>query len=110
MFISEAFAQSATAASPASSLMSFLPLIGMFAIMYFLMYFLMIRPQMKRQKEHKALVDGLSRGNEVVLSSGLMGKITKVGESVVSVEIAHGVEVQVQRHSVANVLPNGSIK
>ncbi|TXH42320.1 MAG: preprotein translocase subunit YajC [Burkholderiaceae bacterium] len=106
MFISEAFAQSATAASPASSLMSFLPLIGMFAIMYFLM----IRPQMKRQKEHKALVDGLSRGNEVVLSSGLMGKITKVGESVVSVEIAHGVEVQVQRHSVANVLPNGSIK
>ena len=106
MFISEAFAQSATAASPASSLMSFLPLIGMFAIMYFLM----IRPQMKRQKEHKALVDGLSRGNEVVLSSGLMGKITMVGESVVSVEIAHGVEVQVQRHSVANVLPNGSIK
>ena len=106
MFISEAFAQSATAASPASSLMSFLPLIGMFAIMYFRM----IRPQMKRQKEHKALVDGLSRGNEVVLSSGLMGKITKVGESVVSVEIAHGVEVQVQRHSVANVLPNGSIK
>jgi preprotein translocase subunit YajC len=106
VFISEAFAQSATAASPASSLMSFLPLIGMFAIMYFLM----IRPQMKRQKEHKALVDGLSRGNEVVLSSGLMGKITKVGESVVSVEIAHGVEVQVQRHSVANVLPNGSIK
>ena len=106
MFISEAFAQSATAASPASSLMSFLPLIGMVAILYFLT----IRPQMKRQKEHKALVDGLSRGNEVVLSSGLMGKITKVGESVVSVEIAHGDEVQVQRHSVANVLPNGSIK
>lgn len=106
MFISEAFAQSATAASPASSLMSFLPLIGMFAIMYFLM----IRPQMKRQKEHKALIDSLARGNEVVLNSGLLGKITKVNESIVTVEIAHGVEVQVQRHAVAQVLPTGSFK
>ena len=109
VFISEAFAQAAPAAasdSPFGSLGSMLPLVLMFVVLYFVM----IRPQMKRQKESKAMIDALAKGDEVVTSGGMIGKITKIGESFLSVEIAAGVEIQVQRGAVVQVLPKGSVK
>lgn len=108
MFISEAFAQTAPAAAPstASSLMSFLPLVLMFVVLYFIM----IRPQMKRQKEHKAMIDALAKGDEVVIGGGILGRVAKLGESYVHVEVAGGVEIQVQRSSVVQVLPKGTFK
>jgi preprotein translocase subunit YajC len=109
MFISSAYAQTAPAAAQGgleSSLMSLLPLILMFVVLYFIM----IRPQMKRQKEHKAMVDALAKGEEVVTAGGLYGKISRVGESNLHIEVAEGVEVMVQRQAVTQVLPKGSIK
>ena len=109
VFISEAFAQAAPAAaadSPFGSLGSMLPLVLMFVVLYFVM----IRPQMKRQKEAKAMVDALAKGDEVVTTGGMIGKITKIGESFLSVEIATGVEIQVQRGAIVQVLPKGSVK
>jgi preprotein translocase subunit YajC len=107
VFISNAFAQ-APAAAPAggSSLMSMLPLVLMFVVLYFVM----IRPQMKKQKEHKAMIDAIAKGDEVVTSGGLLGKITKVGDIYLSVEVANGVEVQCQRGAVIQVLPKGTVK
>lgn len=108
MFISEAFAQTTGAASTgaASSLMTFLPLVLMFVVLYFIM----IRPQMKRQKEHKAMIDALAKGDEVVIGGGVLGRVTKVGDQFVHVEVAAGTEVQVQRHAVTQVLPKGTVK
>ena len=107
MFISNAFAQ-APAAAPAggSSLMSMLPLVLMFVVLYFVM----IRPQMKKQKEHKAMIDAIAKGDEVVTNGGLLGKITKVGDIYLSLEVANGVEVQCQRGAVIQVLPKGTVK
>ena len=79
-------------------------IIAMFAVLYFLM----IRPQMKRAKEHKAMVEALQKGDEVVTAGGLLGKITRVGDSYVSVEVASNVEIQVQRAAVQTVLPEGN--
>jgi preprotein translocase subunit YajC len=70
----------------------------------------MIRPQMKRQKEHKAMLDALAKGDEVVTAGGVLGRITKMGDSIVHVEVASGIELQVQRASVAQVLPKGTLK
>lgn len=107
MFISDAFAQaSGAAAGGESSLISLLPLVLMFVVLYFVM----IRPQMKRQKEHRAMIEALAKGDEVVTSGGMVGKVTKLGESYLSLEIAEGVEVQVQRPSVVTVLPKGTVK
>jgi len=108
VLISEAFAQAPAAAAQTggSSLMSMLPLVLMFVVLYFIM----IRPQMKRQKEHKAMLEALAKGDEVVIAGGLLGKVSKLGESFVSVEVASGVEVQCQRSAVVQVLPKGSIK
>lgn len=109
MFISSAFAQTAPAAAGGdtqSTLMSILPLILMFVVLYFVM----IRPQMKKQKEQRAMIDALAKGDEVVTAGGLLGKISKLGESNLGLEIANGVEVQVQRTAVVQVLPKGSIK
>jgi preprotein translocase subunit YajC len=110
VFISEAFAQAAPAAtasdSPFGSLGTMLPLVLMFVVLYFVM----IRPQMKRQKEHKTMIEALAKGDEVVTSGGLLGKISKIGESFLSVEIANGVEIQVQRTAVVQVLPKGTVK
>lgn len=107
MFISTAYAQTAAGAGDVgSSLMSFLPLVLMFGVLYFVM----IRPQMKRQKEHKAMVEALAKGDEVVTAGGLLGKVTKAGESYLSVEVADGVEVQIQRTAVNQVLPKGTVK
>jgi preprotein translocase subunit YajC len=102
-FISSAHAQDA--AQP-GGLMSFLPLIIIFVIFYFLL----IRPQMKRAKEHKKLVAELGNGDEVVTNGGLLGRITHVGESFVTVELAENVQIKVQKHAVASVMPKGTIK
>jgi len=108
VFISSAFAQTAPAAGGdmQSSLMSMLPLVLMFVVLYFVM----IRPQMKKQKEHRAMVDALAKGDEVVTSGGMLGRVSKIGDTFIGVEIANGVEVQMQRSAVAQVLPKGSIK
>ncbi|MBT9492260.1 MAG: preprotein translocase subunit YajC [Paucibacter sp.] len=108
MFISNAFAQVAPAAtgSTESSLLSMLPLVLMFVVLYFVM----IRPQMKRQKEHKAMIEAIAKGDEVVTTGGMLGKITKLGESIISIEVAAGVELQVQRGAVVQVLPKGTVK
>ena len=106
MFISQAFAQAAPAAtgSTESSLLSLLPLVLMFVVLYFIM----IRPQMKRSKEHKALIEALAKGDEVITSGGMIGRIAKLGESYMHIEVAGGVEVQVQRSAVVQVLPKGT--
>jgi len=106
VLISSAFAQTAAGGDAPSALMSFLPLVLMFGVLYLVM----IRPQMKRQKEHKAMVEALAKGDEVVTAGGLLGKVTKAGESYLSVEVADGVEVQIQRTAVNQVLPKGTVK
>jgi len=86
--------------------MSMLPLVLMFVVLYFVM----IRPQMKKQKEHKAMIDAVAKGDEVVTAGGVLGKISKVGDSYLGLEVANGVEIQIQRSAVVQVLPKGSIK
>lgn len=105
-FISNAFAQGATAGGAESQLMSFLPLILMFAVLYFIM----IRPQMKRQKEHRNMLSAMAKGDEVVTNGGIVGKITKVSDAYVGVEIAEGTEITIQKASVTTILPKGTIK
>jgi preprotein translocase subunit YajC len=110
MFISSAFAQTAPAAAAGgdmqSTLMSMLPLLLMFAVLYFVM----IRPQMKKQKEHRAMIDALAKGDEVVTAGGLLGKVSKISDSNIGLEISAGVEVQMQRSAVVQVLPKGTLK
>ena len=103
-FISNAFAQGAGGAQ--SNLMSFLPLILMFAVLYFIM----IRPQMKRQKEHRNMLAAMAKGDEVITSGGIVGKVTKVSDAYVGVEVADGTEITVQKSSVSTILPKGTIK
>ncbi|HEV2610470.1 MAG TPA: preprotein translocase subunit YajC [Noviherbaspirillum sp.] len=86
--------------------MSFLPIILMFVVLYFLM----IRPQMKRQKEQKAMMDALTKGDEVVTAGGILGRVTKVTDAYVTLEIANGTEVVIQKIAVATLLPKGTIK
>lgn len=104
MFISNAYAQ--TAGGLEGGLMSFLPIILMFVVLYFLM----IRPQMKRQKEQKAMMDALAKGDEVVTAGGILGKVVKVADAYVTLEIADGTEVIAQKAAVATLLPKGTIK
>ncbi|WP_303787103.1 preprotein translocase subunit YajC [Azovibrio restrictus] len=104
--ISLAHAQDAAAAAAQPGFMQFLPLILMFVVIWFLM----IRPQMKRAKEHKALVDGLQKGDEVVTQGGVAGRVTKLGDAYISLEVAEGVEIIVQRPAVQIVLPKGTLK
>ena len=108
MFISSAFAQTAPAAGGdmQSTLMSMLPL----ALMFVVLYFVMIRPQMKRQKEHKAMIDALAKGDEVATVGGLLGKISRIGDTTLGLELASGVEVNLQRSAVVQVLPKGTVK
>jgi preprotein translocase subunit YajC len=103
-----AIAQAAPGAAPQGAL-GFSPLI-MMAVLFGIFYFMMIRPQMKRQKEHRALLAALAKGDEVVMSGGMAGRIEDVGESFVRVEIAPGVVVQVQKGSITQVLPKGTLK
>ena len=114
MFISTAYAQTA-GGSTEQQLLGFLPIILMFVVLYFLM----IRPQMKRAKEHKAMLEALKKGDEVVTAGGLVGRITKVGDSYVTLEVARSsdakggespVEMSFQKQSIQTLLPNGTIK
>ena len=105
--ISLAHAQTASAAAdPTGGLMSLLPMILMFVVLWFLM----VRPQMKKAKEHKALIAALAKGDEVVTQGGILGRIAKVGDTYVTVEIAAGTEVAVQKPSISLVLPKGTLK
>ena len=102
MFISSAFAQTAPAAAAGggdmmSQLTGMLPLVLMFVVLYFVM----IRPQMKRQKEHRAMIDALSKGDEVATAGGILGTVTRLSEGVLYIQIAQGVEVQIQPSAVA---------
>ena len=110
MFISSAYAQTAPAAAGGgdmmSSMASMLPLLLMFVVLYFVM----IRPQMKKQKEHRAMIDALAKGDEVVTAGGFIGKVSKLGDAYVGIELATGVEVQMQRSAVVQVLPKGTMK
>ena len=106
VFISSAYAQTAAAGDTQSTLMGMLPLVLMFVVMYFVM----IRPQMKKAKEHKSMVEALAKGDEIVMASGMLGKITKMGDTYLGIEVANGVEVQMQRSAVIQVLPKGTIK
>jgi len=105
MFISDAWAQ-LTGGAGGGGFESIFLIVAMFAVLYFLM----IRPQMKRAKEHKTMVDALQKGDEIITAGGVLAKITRVGESYVSVEISNNVEIQVQRAAVQTVLPKGTIK
>ena len=102
-------AQAAAGGEP-NALMSMLPIILMFVILYFLM----IRPQMKRQKQHKKMVETLGKGDEVILSGGILGKISKVSDSYITIEVGmladKPVEVILQRTAIASILPKGTIK
>jgi preprotein translocase subunit YajC len=107
VFISDAFAQATAApAGGANGLMGMLPLVLMFVVLYFVM----IRPQMKRQKETKSMLDALAKGDEVVTQGGVLGKITKLGETYAHVEVANGTELMVQRVAIVQVLPKGTFK
>jgi preprotein translocase subunit YajC len=113
VFISEAFAQAAPAATGATDgplglggLGGMLPLVLMFVVLYFIM----IRPQMKRQKEHKAMIEALAKGDEIVTSGGVLGKVSKLGDTFVGLEVANGVEIQIQRSAVVQVMPKGTVK
>ena len=107
MLISSAFAQ-ATGGAPAgdAGLIGFLPIIAMFV----LLYFLMIRPQMKRAKEQKQMIDALQKGDEVIAAGGVVGRITRIGDAYISLEIASETEISVQRAAVQVLLPKGTIK
>ncbi len=105
MFISNAYAQTA-AAGGAESLYSFLPIILMFVVLYFLM----IRPQMKRQKEHKSMIEAIGKGDEVVTAGGILGTVVKVGDVYVTLAVSGNTEVVVQKSAVATLLPKGTIK
>ena len=109
MFISNAYAQAAPAAGNAGlmgNLSTFLPLVLMFVVMYFLM----IRPQQKKAKEQRQMMDALAKGDEVVTASGILGKVTKVMDTYVMLEIAANTEITVQKHAVTTLLPKGTLK
>lgn len=110
MLISNAYAQAAGAADPTSGLMGMLPIILMFIVLWFLM----IRPQMKKAKEHQKMVSELAKGDEVVTQGGMVGRITKVGENYLTIEVAElkdtPVELTVQKNAVGALLPKGTLK
>ena len=106
MLVSEVWAQAAPGGAAGGGFESILLIVAMFAVLYFLM----IRPQMKRAKEHKTMVDALQKGDEVITSGGVLGRISKVSDAYVSLEIANNVEIQLQRAAIQTVLPKGTLK
>lgn len=104
MIISPAFAQSAGGGDP--GYIGFLPII----LMFVLLYFLMIRPQMKRSKEQKQMVEALQKGDEVIAAGGVLGRITRIGDAYVSLEVAPNTEISIQRTAVQMLLPKGTLK
>lgn len=112
MFISSAFAQTAPAAEAGANAAAASPFSGLLlpVVMLVVLYFIMIRPQMKKQKEVRAMLDALAKGDEVATAGGLLGRIVQLDDSHLTLEVADGVQVQVQRHAVVQVLPKGSLK
>ncbi len=104
LLIQDAWAQDA--AAPADPLFSLLPL----ALVFVVFYFFLIRPQSKRQKEHKEMVAKIAVGDEIVTAGGALGKVTELGEQFLEVEIARDVRIKVQRHTISTVMPKGTIK
>jgi preprotein translocase subunit YajC len=104
-FISPAYAQAA-ATSPAADVMTFLPMIGIFVVFYFLL----IRPQQKKAKETRSMLQALQKGDEVAIAGGVIGRISKLNEQYAVIEIAPNVEVNVQRGAISQLLPKGTIK
>ncbi len=106
LFIGNAYADGAAPAASGGGFLEFLPLIALLAVFYFLI----LRPQQKRAKEHKALVDSLQKGDEVVTAGGALGKVEKVNDDYVAIVIAENVVIQVQKFAIQTVLPKGTIK
>lgn len=107
MFISSAYAQAASGGGDlTSTLTSMLPLLLMFAVLYFIM----IRPQMKKQKEHRAMIEAIAPGDEIVTAGGMLGKVTKLRDAYIDVEISDNVNIQMQRSAILQVLPKGTLK
>jgi len=100
-----AYAQAGAPAQGGDTLMGMLPIVLMFVVLYFLM----IRPQMKKAKEHKTMLEGLQKGDEVV-AVGILGKISKISDNYLSLEIAPNTTIQVQKQAVTTLLPKGTIK
>ncbi|KXX64157.1 preprotein translocase subunit YajC [Marichromatium gracile] len=105
-FISDAFAQGEAAAAGGDPFMALLPLV-LFAVVF---YFLLIRPQAKRQKEHRKMVEALAKGDEIVTLGGIAGRIADLGENFILIEIADGVQIKVRRQAVESVMPKGTLK
>lgn len=106
MFIANAYAQTTGATSQTDMLTSFLPMIAIFVVFYFLL----IRPQQKRAKETRAMLEALQKGDEVVTAGGIVGKIAKLTEQYATIEIAPSVEINVQRGAISQILPKGTVK
>ena len=105
MLISPAYAQAA-GASQGDLLTTMLPMVAIFVVFYFLL----IRPQQKKAKEHRAMIDAIEKGNEVVTSGGIVGRVSKLNDQFVTIEVAQGVEITLQRQAVSQLLPKGTIK
>jgi preprotein translocase subunit YajC len=106
MLINPAWAQASGAPSAGGGMESLLLIVLMFVVLYFLM----IRPQMKRAKEHKTMIEALQKGDEVITSGGVLGRISKISEGYVTLEVAQNIEIQVQRPAVQVLLPKGTLK
>ena len=104
--MTEAFAQTAAPAQQGIDWIGLMPLV----LLFVLLYFLMIRPQMKRAKEHKVMTEALQKGDEVIAGGGMLGRITKVGDNYVTLQVAENVEIQVQKAAIQAMLPKGTIK
>ena len=109
MFISSAFAQTAPAAAAGSDMMSSLTGMLPLVLMFVVLYFVMIRPQMRKQKEHRTMIEALAKGDEVATAGGILGKVNKLGDGYLTLEIAPGIEVQLHRSAIVQVLPRGAI-
>ncbi len=106
MLITSAYAQATGALPQSDTLLTFLPMIAIFVVFYFLL----IRPQQKKQKEARAMLDALEKGNEIVTAGGILGRIVKLDEQYVTVEIAPNTQMIVQRGAISQLLPKGTIK
>jgi preprotein translocase subunit YajC len=106
VLITSAYAQATSAVPQADTLLTFLPMVAIFVVFYFLL----IRPQQKKQKEARAMLDALEKGNEVVTAGGVLGRIVKIDEQYVTVEIAANTQIIVQRAAISQLLPKGTIK
>ena len=106
VLISPAYAQASGAVPQADTLLTFLPMVAIFVVFYFLL----IRPQQKKQKETRAMLDALEKGNEIVTAGGVLGRIVKIDEQYATIEIAPNTQMIVQRGAISQLLPKGTIK